>query len=373
MKVVIVGGVAAGAGAAARLRRLDETAEIVLFERGQYISYANCGLPYHVGGVIPNRDSLVVMSPEKFKGWFNVDVRNNSEVASIDRAEKSVVVRGPAGEYVETYDKLVIATGSSPVMMPLPGADDPRVTRLWTIPDMDGILAKVNAGAKRAVVIGAGFIGLETAENLNERGLDVTIVELLDQVLPTIDKEMSTPLAQELSAAGISLRLGHKVVAFENTADALSVVLNNEERIPADLVIMSVGVKPNSEIAKTAGLELGPWGISWWMSLCARPTPTSMRLATLWKWSILYSVARRRFRLQAQRISRDALLRTIWRVARHAISEAMALLCLRWERFLPEALVTRNVGSSKWALRITRSMRTRHRVPPIILVEPCCV
>ncbi len=260
MKVVIVGGVAAGASAAARLRRLDETAEIILFERGQYISYANCGLPYHVGGVIPNRDSLVVMSPEKFRGWFNVDVRNNSEVASIDRAEKSVVVRGPAGEYIETYDKLVIATGSSPLMMPLPGSDDPRVTRLWTIPDMDAILAKVNAGAKRAVVIGAGFIGLETAENLNERGLDVTIVELLDQVLPTIDKEMSTPLAQELSAAGISLRLGHKVVAFENTADAFSVVLNNEERIPADIVIMSVGVKPNSEIAKTAGLELGPRG-----------------------------------------------------------------------------------------------------------------
>ncbi len=257
MKVVIVGGVAAGAGAAARLRRLDETAEIVLFERGQYISYANCGLPYHVGGVIPNRESLVVMSPEKFKGWFNVDVRNNSEVLSIDRADKSVAVRGPSGEYVETYDKLVIATGSSPVMMPLPGSEDPRVTRLWTIPDMDAIIAKVDAGAKRAVVIGAGFIGLETAENLNERGLDVTIVELMDQVLPTIDKEMSTPLARELSAAGIALRLGHKVVSFENSETGLSAVLDNEERLSADLVIMSVGVKPNSEIAKTAGLELG--------------------------------------------------------------------------------------------------------------------
>ena len=260
MKVVIVGGVAAGAGAAARLRRLDETAEIVLFERGQYISYANCGLPYHVGGVIPNRESLLVMSPEKFKGWFNVDVRNNSEVVSIDRSEKSVAVRGPSGEYVEKYDKLVIATGSSPVMMPLPGSDDPRVTRLWTIPDMDAIIAKVDAGAKRAVVIGAGFIGLETAENLNERGLDVMIVELMDQVLPTIDKEMSTPLAHELSTSGIALRLGRKVVAFENRAGVLSAVLDNEERLPADIVIMSVGVKPNSEIAKTAGLELGARG-----------------------------------------------------------------------------------------------------------------
>lgn len=260
MKVVIVGGVAAGAGAAARLRRLDESAEIVLFERGQYISYANCGLPYHVGGVIPNRESLVVMSPEKFKGWFNVDVRNNSEILSINRVEKTVAVRGPAGEYVEQYDKLLIATGSSPVMMPLPGSEDPRVTRLWTIPDMDAILAKVDAGAKRAVVIGAGFIGLETAENLNERGLDVTIVELMDQVLPTIDKEMATPLARELSSAGIALRLGHKVVAFENISGVLSAVLDNEERLPADLVIMSVGVKPNSEIAKAAGLELGVRG-----------------------------------------------------------------------------------------------------------------
>ena len=260
MKVVIVGGVAAGAGAAARLRRLDETAEIVLFERGAYISYANCGLPYHVGGVIPDRDSLMVMSPEKFQGWFNVDVRNHSEVISIDRDAKSVAVRGPSGEYTETYDKLVIATGSSPIMMPLPGADDPRITRLWTIPDMDTIIEKLDAGAKRAVVIGAGFIGLETAENLNECGLDVTIVELMEQVLPTIDKEMSTPLSRELSATGISLRLGHKVVAFENTDNVFSVVLESEERLPADLVIMCVGVKPNSEIAKAAGLELGERG-----------------------------------------------------------------------------------------------------------------
>ena len=260
MKVVIIGGVAAGAGAAARLRRLDERAEIVMLERGAYISYANCGLPYHVGGVIPNRQSLVVMPPEKFKAWFGVDVRVNSEVVAIDRAAKQVVVRGPAGEYREGYDRLVVATGSSPVMMDLPGSDDPRVTRLWTIPDMDGILAKVRDGAKRAVVIGAGFIGLETAENLAGRGLDVTVVELMDQVLPTIDREMATPLAQELSAAGIALRLGRKVVAFEHAGDALAAVLDSGEKLPADLVVMSVGVKPNSEIAKAAGLEVGPRG-----------------------------------------------------------------------------------------------------------------
>lgn len=260
MKVLIIGGVAAGAGTAARLRRLDEKAQIVMFERGDDVSYANCGLPYHVGGVIPNRDSLIVMSPARFKAWFDVDVRVKSEVVAIDRAAKSVTVRGPSGESVERYDKLVIATGSSPVMLNVPGADDPRVTRLWTIPDMDAMLAKVRDGAKRAVVVGAGFIGLETAENLNARGLDVTIVELMDQVLPTFDREMATPLAQELASAGIALRLGRKVVAFEPVGDALAAVLDSGERLPADLVVMSVGVKPNSELAQAAGLEIGPKG-----------------------------------------------------------------------------------------------------------------
>ena len=260
MKTVIVGGVAAGAGVAARLRRLDESAEIVLLERGAFISYANCGLPYHVGGVIPKRDSLLVMPVPKFKAWFNVDVRTDSEATAIDRAAKTVTVRGPAGTYQESYDNLVLATGSSPVMMALPGSDDPRVLRLWTIPDMDAIIAKVNGGAKKAVVVGAGFIGLETAENLNERGLDVTIVELADQVLPTLDKEMSTPLAQELSSAGIALRLARKVVAFEKSADAFWAVLDDGEKLPADLVVMSVGVKPNSELARAAGLDVGPRG-----------------------------------------------------------------------------------------------------------------
>lgn len=260
MKVVVIGGVAAGAGVAARLRRLDEQVEIILLERGPYISYANCGLPYHVGGVIPRRDSLLVMTAEKFKAWFAVDVRADSEALSIDRTGKRVSVRGPSGIYEETYDKLVIATGSSPLMVPLPGADDPRVTRLWTIPDMDEIIAKLDSGANRAVVIGAGFIGLETAENLNERGLDVTIVELMDQVLPTIDKEMATPLAQELCREGIALRLGNKVEAFENVDGVFSAVLDTGEKLPADLVIMCVGVKPNSELAKAAGLKVGARG-----------------------------------------------------------------------------------------------------------------
>ena len=261
MKIVIVGGVAAGAGAAARLRRLDEQAQIVLLERGPYMSYANCGLPYHVGGIIPERDALLVMTPAKFAAWFNVDVRTEHEVQAIDRQAKTVTIRTRDGRTtVESYDQLVLATGSSPVAIPLPGSDDPRVMRLWTIPDMDAILARVKGGAKRAIVVGAGFIGLETAENLRDRGLDVTLVELCDQVLPTLDREMATFLSSELAAAGIAQKLGRRVVAFVPTDDAVETVLDDGSRLPADLVIMSVGVKPNSELAGAAGLALGPRG-----------------------------------------------------------------------------------------------------------------
>lgn len=260
MKTVIVGGVAAGAGVAARLRRLNESAEIVLLERGAFISYANCGLPYHVGGVIPQRDALLVMPAAKFKAWFNVDVRTNCEATAIDRAAKEVTIQGPSGTYRERYDNLVLATGSSPAMLDIPGSDDLRIMRLWTIPDMDKINAAITGGARRAVIVGAGFIGLETAENLNARGLDVTLVELADQVLPTIDKEMSTPLAQELSTAGIALRLARKVVAFERSEDTFCAVLDDGEKLLTDLVVMSVGVKPNSELARMAGLDVGPRG-----------------------------------------------------------------------------------------------------------------
>lgn len=261
MKVIIVGGVAAGAGTAARLRRLDEKAEIILIERGEYISYANCGLPYHLGGVIPQRESLILSTPEKFTKRFNLTIRTNSEVTAIDPQNHKVTIRGKDGSLTEeSYDKLVLATGSSPIMAQIPGIDDPRVMRLWTIPDMDAINQRVKDGAKRAVVVGAGFIGLETAENLRERGLDVTIVELLDQLLPSVDKEMSTPLAQELSRQGIALRLGKKVVAIDKQGDDLAVVLDDDEKLPADLVVMSIGVKPNSELAKAAGLETGPRG-----------------------------------------------------------------------------------------------------------------
>ncbi len=257
-KVVIVGGVAAGASAAARLRRLDEQVEIVLLERGPYVSYANCGLPYHLGQVIPERDSLLVMTPERLKARFNMDVRVLSEVTAIDPQAKALTVRTHDGQtYTESYDKLLLAPGSSPIMMNLPGSDDPAILRLWTIPDMDAVLKRIDAGAKRAVVVGAGFIGLEVAENLRLRGLDVTIVELVDQVLPTVDKEMSSYLAQELTYHGIHLELGRKVTAFKRSGD-LKAVLDDGRELAADIVIMSVGVKPNSELAQAAGLQVGP-------------------------------------------------------------------------------------------------------------------
>jgi len=259
MKIVIVGGVAAGASAAARLRRLDENAEIVLLERGPYISYANCGLPYHAGGVIPERKSLLVIPEPTFAKRFRIDVRTQSEVTAVDPAGHVLSVRHDGQTYTEVYDKLLLATGSSPIMMDLPGNDPEKVFRFWTIPDMDKVIAKVDAGAKRAIVVGAGFIGLEVAENLKARGLDVTVVELAPQVLPTIDSEMSSFLAQELTGDGIRLELGHKVTAFE-AGDSYCAVLDDGRKLPADFVVMSVGVRPNSELAKPAGLKLGPRG-----------------------------------------------------------------------------------------------------------------
>ncbi len=261
MKLLVVGGVAGGASAAARARRLDEKAEIVMFERGEYISFANCGLPYHVGNVIPDRDSLMVMPPAKFKARFDIDVRTLQEVTAIDRQRKRVTVRRTAtGEiYEESYDKLILATGSTPIRPDLPGADDEDVLQLWTLPDMDAIRARIDAGAKRALVVGGGFIGLEIAENLGERGLEVELVELLPQILPALDREMTRPLAAELTGAGVTLRLGKKVTEIRRRnagSAALETVLDDGSVLTADFVVLSVGVRPNSELAECAGLEL---------------------------------------------------------------------------------------------------------------------
>ena len=268
MKLLITGGVAGGASAAARARRLDEEAEIVMFERGEFVSFANCGLPYHVGEVIPQRSSLLVMTPEKFRTRTDIDVRVLQEVTAVNRDRKTVSVRNlrTGAQYEEAYDKLILATGSSPVRPPIPGADDPDVLQLWTIPDMDRIKSRVDEGATRAVVVGGGFIGLEIAENLRHRGLKVDLVEMLPQVMPALDLEMAQPLEAELKEAGIGLHVGRKVTAigregtFTETSPELHVDLDSGETLKTDFVVMSIGVRPNSELAADAGLLCGKRG-----------------------------------------------------------------------------------------------------------------
>ncbi len=256
MKVIIIGGVAAGASAAARLRRLDESSEILLLEKGEYISYANCGLPYHLGKVIEERDNLLVMSPEKFSAWLNVDVRTRHEVISIDPAKKQVTAKTPNGENVFPYDKLLLATGAVPNSS---GTVSSRILQLWTIGDMDKVADRLT-GAKSAIVVGAGFVGLETAENLCERGLSVTIIQRGNHVLPTMDPEMSGALADELADMGIALKLGVNVSEYQESSDGITAVLSDNSQVKADFVIESIGVRPNSGIAKEAGLECGARG-----------------------------------------------------------------------------------------------------------------
>lgn len=256
MKIIIVGGVAAGASAAARLRRLDESCQITLLEKGEFISYANCGLPYHLGQVIEDRDDLLVMSPEKFSAWLNVDVRTNHEVISIDPVKKQVMAKTDGGEKVFSYDKLLIATGSVPNSS---GSVSSRILQLWTIADMD-MVAKRLRGAKSVIVVGAGFVGLETAENLCARGLSVTVIQRGSHVLPTMDPEMSGALADELSDLGIALKLGVNAVEYREEGDAITAVLSDGSQVGADFVIESIGVRPNSGIARDAGLKCGPRG-----------------------------------------------------------------------------------------------------------------
>ena len=262
-KTVIIGGVAAGAGCAARLRRLDETAQIIMLERGGYISYANCGLPYHAGDVIQSRDALLVTKPEVMRERFNVDVRTRNEALSIDRGSKSVRIKDhvTGEEYTESYDKLVIATGSSPLRPRIPGIDSPRILTLWTVPDTDHIRSMIrDHGAKRALVVGGGFIGLEMAENLHHAGLAVSIVEATDQVMAPVDPEMAMILHKNIRDNGVDLHLSDGVASFEDTTSEVSVKLSSGKILTADLVILSIGVRPNSQIAKEAGLEVNARG-----------------------------------------------------------------------------------------------------------------
>ncbi len=260
MKVVIVGGVAGGASCAARLRRLDEWVEIIMIEKGPYISFANCGLPYHVGRVIDKREKLLLQTPQSFHARFNVDVRVNSEVKSINREAKTVSVTRDGQTYEESYDVLVLSPGSTPVVPNLPGIGSERVKTLWNIPDMDEIIELMNrTEAKNAVVVGGGFIGVEMVENLKEAGLSVTLVEMLDQVMPPIDFEMAQMLHKHLADNGVTLALGERVERFEESASGVTVV-TDKHSIPADIVILAIGVKPNASLAVESGLKIGTRG-----------------------------------------------------------------------------------------------------------------
>ncbi len=262
-KTVIIGGVAGGASCAARLRRLDAEREIVMLERGKYISYANCGLPYHVSGVIRNRSSLLLMTPELMRDRFNIDVRVENEVTSINRADKTVTVKNLAtgAEYTESYDDLVIATGSSPLRPRIEGIESDKIRTLWTVPDTDEIRAMVQSGsAKTAAVIGGGFIGLEMAENLCHAGLQVSIIEAANQVMAPIDFEMAQLLHENIRQNGVSLYLGDGVAAFEDNGNDVTVKLQSGNTVNADLVILAIGVRPNSALAKNAGLALNQRG-----------------------------------------------------------------------------------------------------------------
>jgi NADPH-dependent 2,4-dienoyl-CoA reductase/sulfur reductase-like enzyme/peroxiredoxin family protein/TusA-related sulfurtransferase/rhodanese-related sulfurtransferase len=262
-KIVIIGGVAGGASTAARLRRQDETAEIVLLERGEYISYANCGLPYHVGDVIQDRDALLLQTPEKMKGRFNVDVRTGNEVTAIDRAKKEVTIRRAAdgSVYQENYDKLVISTGSAPLRPGIPGIESDKIKTLWTIPDTDEIRRRIQTeNIRETVVIGGGFIGLEMAENLMAAGCQVTLVEMLNQVMAPLDYEMAQLIHEHLITSGVNLILEDGVSAFEESGDSVLVRLKSGTELSAQLVLLSIGVRPNSQLAKDAGLALNERG-----------------------------------------------------------------------------------------------------------------
>ena len=262
-KTVIIGGVAGGASCAARLRRLDADREIVILERGAYISYANCGLPYHVGDVIKNRGALLLMTPERMWERFRIDVRVQNEVTEIDREKKTVTVRKTeTGEvYEQPYDDLVIATGSSPLRPRIPGIDNPKIRTLWTVPDTDEIRSMVQSGTiKTAAVIGGGFIGLEMAENLRHAGLEVSLIEALDQVMAPVDFELAQMLHENIRSHGVKLYLSDGVDSFAEQGEQVLVKLKSGTEVTADMVILSIGVRANNALAKEAGLKLNERG-----------------------------------------------------------------------------------------------------------------
>lgn len=259
-KILIVGGVAGGMSAATRLRRLMEDAEIIVFDKGPYVSFANCGLPFHVSGEIAERESLIVQTPERLKARFAIDVRPDSEVVAVDTDKKNITVRHADKVYTESYDKLILSPGAKPVVPQMVGLDSAdNVFVLRNIPDLDKILNALNdTKAKCATVIGAGFIGLEMAENLSKKGLQVTIVEKAPHVLPPLDEEMAAFVKDELTRNGITVYTNQSAKAFKDNGKVI--ILEDGSELLSDITIMSVGVQPESNLAKEAGLKLGMRG-----------------------------------------------------------------------------------------------------------------
>ncbi|MGR5558624.1 FAD-dependent oxidoreductase [Vibrio fortis] len=281
-KIVIVGGVAGGASAAARARRLSEDAEIIMFERGSFVSFANCGLPYHIGGDIEDRSKLLLQTPESFLARFNVDVRIMSEVVSIDRHNKQVTIKNllDGSEYIESYDFLLLSPGAGPVVPPIPGIDNPLTHSLRNIPDMDRIINTIQMNKpEHATVVGGGFIGLEMMEAFHQLGIKTTLIEMADQVMAPVDREMAGFAHAEIREKGIDLKLGVALQAIEyipnqhmasidsgenedhqHIEGELNLVLSNGESLTTDILIMAIGVRPETKLAKEAGLQIGALG-----------------------------------------------------------------------------------------------------------------
>ncbi|EFC43923.1 predicted protein [Naegleria gruberi] len=259
-KVVVVGGVAGGASAATRLRRICEKVSIVLFEKGKNPSFANCGMPYFLGGQIASRDSLIVTGVDTLKKRYNIDVRVETEVIKIDRANKQVICKAKESEYSENYDKLVLSTGAEPIIPPWEGINNPLIHILRSLEDMDKIKQHIVPG-KKGVIIGGGFIGCEVAEAITHAGVNVSIIELLDQIMPPMDKEMVQPLMEDYKASGVNLLLKEKCVKFgEGENGTVNVHLESGKVVNADFVLLSVGVKPENKLAVESGLKVGPRG-----------------------------------------------------------------------------------------------------------------
>jgi NADPH-dependent 2,4-dienoyl-CoA reductase/sulfur reductase-like enzyme len=262
-RILIVGGVAGGASCAARSRRLCEDAEIIIFDRGPFVSFANCGLPYYVGDVITEEKKLLVANTDLFKQRFNIEVRLNHEVLSIDREQRQITVKNLESGTIarENYDALVLSPGASPIRPPLPGIDLPGIFALRTIPDSRRIRNWiVEHQVQQAVIVGGGFIGLEMTENLVHRGIAVTLLERLPQVMPPLDPEMVVPIYDRLQECGVKLVLGDGVTRFDAQNEGLLVSTESGRQYPADLVILAIGVRPETKLAKEAGLEIGARG-----------------------------------------------------------------------------------------------------------------